>query len=495
MSFRFLRKGAGLTPARIDMQAEAEPLLRLPAVRSHALARSDPPTAVIQVITECVQLLPHMTDRLVADTVLGLRMYAAVYESQEGITQQMIRRLQDDAVTTRRRALLLHWATLHRALGADPAYQKPSERKLRGTIETRVFHDLIRLLLNRSRDTRSRPPLGASPSVGRVVVIGGVAIDHIWHVEQIPEAETSTLAEGYVRAPGGKGVSQAVAAARMGLDVSLVAAITNDNDSYEILDHLEQEGVDTSRMQRIPDLTTPQTCINEKPRGDSNAAVWRSNVQLDLNHLAKHADAMSSCDVLMVTFEIPKPVLYETLQLVGKPGKQSPIAIVTPGQPYSDGYLPIDNLGQIDYLVAHWWELQKFANSAGMGRDPEKFSKDLVGRGLKSLCLLEGRDSTIYTGTAVRQISAALTGHLKESSIARDVFCAALAFCAVGERYTRGAAPAVSTARGDSAIRWASAAMGAFAKDYRDRESLIPTTPKVPRVERELRELSERNMS
>ncbi len=94
----------------------------------------------------------------------------------------------------------------------------------------------------------------------------------------------------------------------------------------------------------------------------------------------------------------------------------------------------------------------------------------------------------------MRQISVALTGHLKESAFARDVFCAALAFCAAGGRHARGAAPAVSTARDDSAIRWASAAMGAFAKDYRDREGAIPTTPKVPRVERELRELSERNL-
>ena len=61
--------------------------------------------------------------------------------------------------------------------------------------------------------------------------------------------------------PCGKGLWQAVAAARLGLDVALVAAVADDRFGHEIVDYLRDEGVDTSFLKLIDDAHTPFTGV------------------------------------------------------------------------------------------------------------------------------------------------------------------------------------------------------------------------------------------
>ena len=63
--------------------------------------------------------------------------------------------------------------------------------------------------------------------------------------------------------------------------------------------------------------------------------------------------------------------------------------------------------------------------------------------------------------------------NLREQSITRDVFCAALALKLPDEDPAHG-----------NVIEWASVAMTCFAEDYRSQ--LIPPVPTKDRVDREL---------
>ncbi|HKX14925.1 MAG TPA: PfkB family carbohydrate kinase, partial [Propionibacteriaceae bacterium] len=63
---------------------------------------------------------------------------------------------------------------------------------------------------------------------GKVIVLGGAVMDATFHTKDIPARGTSIEAYEFQLAPGGKGLWQAVAAARLGLDVALVAAVADD---------------------------------------------------------------------------------------------------------------------------------------------------------------------------------------------------------------------------------------------------------------------------
>jgi sugar/nucleoside kinase (ribokinase family) len=480
--FESLRKYEGLKAARLNGN-RVQPLLRLAAVQNHSASTGEEPaTAAVHVVAEQVQRLAGVTDRIVADAVLGLGLFAATYTSHQ-VPKRIVRTLEVGGLGARRTALLANWQDLHQAFEA-PAPDQPSDRNLRGPIEEQVFERLAILLLNTgsvadpvtTADTITMflPQGVQSEVVGKVVVVGGVAVDHIWRIEAIPDVETSRMATRYARSPGGKGLNQAVAAARLGLDVSQIAALTDDSDGRDIKDYLEAEGVDTSLMKLIPGMTTPATGVFERPFGESAAAVWRNGVELDIAHLDKHAGALTSSDVVLLTFEIPQNVLYRTLNLATGSTAHTPVVIVTPGQPYTDDRLSGPAPKQIDYLVAHIWELEKFAHSSQAKYDPQLLSDDLFDLGLRSLCILGNRGGTIYSRNEEPISIAAPPSFLKESSVTRDAFCAALAARLIEDRSLT-----------DDAIRWAAAAMASFAEGY----YLAPTLPRRAQVDQKFIEI------
>jgi ribokinase len=328
-----------------------------------------PAEAAIEVIVEQVQDLEVVTDRIIADAILKLGIYIETYKSHQ-ISKRAIHAFRLGALKDRRSALVEHWDALHYAHGAPPTSDPPGEHTLRGRTESEVFERLAALLLNPTPIIELAEPVEPitgpiaapvdSSTTGKVVVVGGAAIDHIWRIRSVPDMATSTMAMSYSRSPGGKGFSQAIAAARLDLDVSLIAAIAPDDDGKDIESHLQREGVDTSLLRRIQHnsrnagIRTPATGIFELPAGNSSAAVWRDGVELDISTIDQHANAITSCDALLLTFEMPHSVLRHTLNLVSS-SPTRPVVIVTPSQPYADGRLLSPVLKQIDCLVAHLW--------------------------------------------------------------------------------------------------------------------------------------------
>ena len=105
-----------------------------------------------------------------------------------------------------------------------------------------------------------------APRPGKVIVVGGAVMDATFRTKDLPPRETSREAYGFNLAPGGKGLWQAVAAARLGLDVALVAAVTDDRFGHQIVNHLQDERVDTSLLKLVSEAHTPFTGVIEFAR-------------------------------------------------------------------------------------------------------------------------------------------------------------------------------------------------------------------------------------
>lgn len=77
----------------------------------------------------------------------------------------------------------------------------------------------------------------------RITVVGSVNLDLVLNVERLPAAGETLTGATLSRFPGGKGANQAVACARLGADVTLVAAVGRDAFRDEALATLRAEGV------------------------------------------------------------------------------------------------------------------------------------------------------------------------------------------------------------------------------------------------------------
>jgi ribokinase len=84
----------------------------------------------------------------------------------------------------------------------------------------------------------------------RITVVGSVNLDLVARCERLPRAGETVTGATFSRVPGGKGANQALAAARLGAEVTLVAAVGTDAFAEEALAALVGEGVELV-LQRV----------------------------------------------------------------------------------------------------------------------------------------------------------------------------------------------------------------------------------------------------
>ena len=180
-----------------------------------------------------------------------------------------------------------------------------------------------------------------------------------------------------------------MAAARLGLDVALVAAVADDRFGHEIVNHLRDEGVDTSLLKLVTMRKPHLQASSSSSSATALLSIGRISmeVRLDIRDVDRLSQHFASCDAVLLTFEIPRETLQHTLALLNRLDEPRPIVIVTPGQPYPDTGISGQALSQIDYLVAHPWELGRYAPPDRKSFDVDAAARQLLAYGVETLCV------------------------------------------------------------------------------------------------------------
>jgi ribokinase len=115
-----------------------------------------------------------------------------------------------------------------------------------------------------------------------LVVVGSVNADLVVRVERLPAPGETVTRGTFERHGGGKGANQAVAAARLGARVALVAAVGADDLGAEAVAALERDGVDCTGVARLDDAPTGVALIVVDAAGENQIAVASgANARLD----------------------------------------------------------------------------------------------------------------------------------------------------------------------------------------------------------------------
>src|SRR5438270_13670471 len=91
-----------------------------------------------------------------------------------------------------------------------------------------------------------------SMSAARIVVIGSSNTDMVVKAARIPQPGETVLGSEFLMVPGGKGANQAVAAARLGAEVTLVARLGNDLFAEASMRSFQGAGIRTEWVVRDP---------------------------------------------------------------------------------------------------------------------------------------------------------------------------------------------------------------------------------------------------
>lgn len=137
----------------------------------------------------------------------------------------------------------------------------------------------------------------------RIVVVGSVNMDLFFEVADLPGPGQTVLASDLRSEPGGKGGNQAVAAARAGADVQMIAAVGADSNGTLLRKHLQDNHVGTAGVTELP--VPSGTAAIMVGSGAQNMIVVSpgANAHLTLDSPQVRA-LVAGCDVLLLQLEI-----------------------------------------------------------------------------------------------------------------------------------------------------------------------------------------------
>lgn len=155
----------------------------------------------------------------------------------------------------------------------------------------------------------------------KIAVIGSINMDLTARLDRLPgKGETLTANEMHY-VPGGKGANQAVAAARLGGDVTMFGCVGDDGFADQLIENLNDNGVDTSHIRRDTDKPSGIAMITVAENDNSIVVVPGANHSVTIDYLRDVSDAVLSMDIIILQNEIPLDTVSYAAKLCHSKGK------------------------------------------------------------------------------------------------------------------------------------------------------------------------------
>ncbi|WP_166421980.1 ribokinase [Paraglaciecola sp. 20A4] len=153
----------------------------------------------------------------------------------------------------------------------------------------------------------------------KVVVVGSVNCDLTTYLTDFPLKNQTVMAKKSVLSIGGKGVNQAIAAAKDGANVSFIGCVGDDLFASNALNYLHTHQINTDNIRRIKNQSTGTASILVTEQRENIIAVAPgANWLLTVEDVYNAEELIRQADVVIVQLEIPAEVVKVVLELSRK---------------------------------------------------------------------------------------------------------------------------------------------------------------------------------
>ena len=154
-----------------------------------------------------------------------------------------------------------------------------------------------------------------------ILVFGGINMGLITRSSRLPRPGETLRGERFYSSSGGKGATQAVAAARLGGRVKMVGRVGDDLFGPVLLEGLRRDGIDLSAVAVDADHGTGVGVIVVDASGQNHVlATYGANLQCNEEQLEAVEQALPHADVLVVQMEIPFALSLRAVQAARERG-------------------------------------------------------------------------------------------------------------------------------------------------------------------------------
>jgi ribokinase len=152
-------------------------------------------------------------------------------------------------------------------------------------------------------------------------VVGSVNVDLVVRLPRLPRPGQTASGGVFAVHPGGKGGNQAVAAARLGADVSMVAALGDDDHGRDARADLEREGVGTGFVGTVPGATGVAVVLVDETAENLIALAPGANAALRPDAVSAALVSLASGPaVVLASLEVPVPAVEAAAAVAAERG-------------------------------------------------------------------------------------------------------------------------------------------------------------------------------
>lgn len=216
----------------------------------------------------------------------------------------------------------------------------------------------------------------------RIAVVGSINIDNYLNVDNLPHSGKTVSTSTSSIYPGGKGMNQAIGAAKLGHRVSLIGNVGSDIESGKIYETLKEYDIDSLGIKRCNGTNTGKAYIFVEPNGDSMISILSgANGYFSPSDIKEKEHLFENTGYCLVQTEVPLEAVLEACLTSHRHGAKNIL------KPSACGKLSDALLKEIDIIVPNSDELSELCPAADSMEEQAQY---LIDKGVETVIVTLG---------------------------------------------------------------------------------------------------------
>jgi ribokinase len=257
----------------------------------------------------------------------------------------------------------------------------------------------------------------------RIVIIGSSNTDMVIKSKKLPAPGETIIGGTFLMNSGGKGANQAVAASRLGADVTFVSKTGNDIFGKQTVQSLQREGINTDFI--FTDLENPSgvALILVDAKGENSISVASgANGNLQIKEVEKAIEQITPNDIVLLQLEIPISTVEFTIKKCFEKGAKV-ILNPAPAQVLDESIFKY-----LDLITPNETEAALLTGIKVIDLNTaEQAALKFYEKGVKNVIITLGASGAYLHNQTVNQLIPAPVVEATDTTAAGDIFNGALA--------------------------------------------------------------------
>lgn len=241
--------------------------------------------------------------------------------------------------------------------------------------------------------------------MAKITVIGSASMDLVVTSAKRPGAGETVLGDSFKTVPGGKGANQAVAAARLGAEVTMIGRVGDDSFGQVILNNLKANGIVADYVEPVTDMESGTAHIILAEGDNSIVFVKAANDLVTPDYVDRAAEVIQGSDIVLIQQEIPEETVVHVGDLCAKYGVPL-ILNPAPARP-----VPQSVIEKAAYITPNEHEALVLFGEEPLGEVLRRYpNKLIVTEGKKGVRYYDGSQEVVVPGYKVEAVDTTGAG-------------------------------------------------------------------------------------